>query len=226
MTAFLNIYSDLPSRAHEIWQRTKGPKERDHRDLSVTAMLMAAAAGLAMPWESLKDKGSGNRKNWDDHPSFQGGDQASYKNALKAIDRFCDKRLSDCLHQEESTLYHCPKLGGIRHTVEQDGDSSTRLKLEDCTVRCAIKIIRNALSHNNIFALGSDLNEIEKLGFFSENRVGHGCQSTVDGWHVLVTSVGAFEKFLQTWFALLQTKNSCVPVGAKPAGENCPVAPQ
>lgn len=226
MTAFLNIYSDLPSRVHAVWQRTKRPKESDHRDLSVTAMLMAAAAGLAMPWESLKDKGVGNRSDWNAHPSFQEGDQASYKKTLEAIEGLCNKRLTDCTCQDETALYHCPNLSDIRNTVEQGGDSSTQLDLEDRTVREAIKIIRNALSHNNIFALGGDLNEIEKLVFFSEHRERNGCQSTVNGWQVLVTSVGAFEKFLQTWFALLQTKNSCVPVGAKPAGENCPVAPQ
>ena len=226
MTAFLNIYGDLPSRVCEVWQRTKGPEHGGHRDLSVTAMLMAATAGLAMPWESLKDTGAGNKQNWDDHPSFQGGDQASYQKTLRAIEQFCDKRLMACARQDELALYHCPSLSDIRTTVEQEGCDHPRLNLQDHKVRFAIKLIRNALSHNNIFALGSNLNEIERLGFFSEHREGHGCQSTVKGWHVLVTSVGAFERFLQTWFAMLQTTDSCAPVEMCPAGENCPAAPQ
>jgi hypothetical protein len=47
------------------------------------------------------------------------------------------------------------------------------------------------------------VNQIERLAFFSENRTGAGCKSTVDGWHVLAISVESFEQFLNTWFALL-----------------------
>lgn len=82
MTANRDIYCDLPTRVHEVWQRSKAKTDSSQRDLAVTAMLMAAATGFAMPWESLKDVGSGNRNDWNAHPSFANGDQAHYQSIL------------------------------------------------------------------------------------------------------------------------------------------------
>ena len=56
MTAYYDIYSDLPTRVYEVWQRTKVQTSSPQQDFSVTAMLMAAAAGLAMPLENLKNQ--------------------------------------------------------------------------------------------------------------------------------------------------------------------------
>ena len=56
MTTYQDIYQDLPGRVHRAWQRlANNSLPESGEDLSVTVMLMAAAAGLAMPFENLKD---------------------------------------------------------------------------------------------------------------------------------------------------------------------------
>jgi hypothetical protein len=71
-------------------------------------------------------------------------------------------------------------------------------------VRCLIRILRNALAHNNIVAFGDNVNEIKKLGFFSEKKTktGNNC-TTKDGYLVLVIDTTAFQTFLKAWFDVI-----------------------
>jgi len=203
MTMYRDIYQDLPSRVYEVWGRIQKAQERETKDRSVTAMLMTAATGFAMPWESLKDVGVGNRDDWNAHPSFAYGDRAHYKSALKRCDAFLSKKITDTASLKSISFRHCADPSDICEAAES-GSKGGPLELNQHTVRCVVRVLRNALAHNNIVAFGSSLEQIEKLGFFSENRVGSGCVSTVNGYLVVAMTVAEFQKFLDAWFLMLQ----------------------
>ena len=202
MTTYRDIYQDLPSRVYEVWQQTKSATGNP-RDLSVTAMLMAAATGFAMPWESLKNVGIGNRNGWNVHPSFANGDQAHYRAVLQSCDRFLAPKISETASLQSVSFRHCADQSEICEVAES-GNKGKPLELDKHTVRCVVRVLRNALAHNNIVAFGSSPEQIERLGFFSENRVGSGCVSTVDGYLVVALTVSAFQEFLDAWFLMLQ----------------------
>lgn len=202
MTAYRDIYQDLPLRVYELWQQNKNATG-SLGDLSVTAMLMAAATGFAMPWESLKDVGSGNRDDWNAHPSFANGNQAHYQSVLKKCNQFLSQRINDIACLQSVSLHQCADLSEICDVAEF-GDKGKKLELNRHTVRCIVRILRNALAHNNIVAFGVQSDQIDKLSFFSENRVGSGCVSTVDGYFVVTIATSTFQDFLDAWFLMLQ----------------------
>lgn len=202
MTAYRDIYCDLPSRVHEVWQRTKAVEANDAEDRSVTAMLMAAATGLAMPFENLKDVGIGNGEKWKDHPAFQASDQSKYQKTLKACDLFFKQAIGTCPGMQNAILLHCGELKDIRDAAES-GQGDASLNVAKHKVRFALRILRNALAHNNIFGIRNDQGHIEKLTFFSQSNWCSNCNRT-DGWDVLVIPVASFEAFLQKWFELLK----------------------
>lgn len=219
MSNYQDIYRDLPSRVCQVWQRTKMHPDNETEDLSVTAMLMAAAAGLAMPLESLKDVGIGNRNDWNSHPAFGTAEQSEYKAALERCNKFFSQLIVRCESLQDIVLMRCQELCNIREAAE-GGQGGTPLDRAKSNVRFVTKILRNALAHNNILAFGKSRNQIENLVFFSENRTGSGCKNTVDGWHVLTISVKSFEEFLNAWFDLLKGQDSFVGAAMALAGED------
>ena len=114
MTMYRDIYQDLPSRVNAVWQRAKEAPKKENTDLRVTAMLMAAAAGFAMPFENLRYERAGNKSNWDDHPAFHGRRQAQYKTSLKACNEFLKKPISECPGLAGASLLQCKELRDIR----------------------------------------------------------------------------------------------------------------
>lgn len=215
MTTYRNIYQDLPGRVNRVWQLLSSPQDpNDRDDLSVTTMLMAAAAGLAMPLESLK----GGSDDWKSHPAFQGVEQAQYKKSLKECDDFLKKPISDCEGLKSCDLMICTDLRDIRQTAEHPDQAHAILNKEKTTTRQALKILRNALAHNNIVDLPGHGCQIEKLVFFSKNNWCSSCQR-MDDWHVLVISVDAFKEFLETWFDMLKDEDSYLAAAKAVANE-------
>jgi hypothetical protein len=205
MSNFVDIYQDLPSRVSEAWQRLQQQEQQQSgkRDLSVTAMLMAAATGLAMPLENLKDVGTGNSANWNEHPSFANDNQRHYQAALKRYNDFSAQKLSTIDYLKSIPFMHCQSMSDIRDAIE-GGIKGTQPWPKSPKVRCLIRILRNALAHNNIVAFGDNVNEIKKLGFFSEKKTktGNNC-TTKDGYLVLVIDTTAFQTFLKAWFDVI-----------------------
>ena len=206
MSSYVDIYKDFPTRCERVWELVRNAPSSGDADLSVTAMLMAAAAGFATPFENLKHLGAGSNQEWNSHPSFRGVKQKEYKQALKRFDGIFQVRIS------ESPLFgidaarawrfaRCLKLVEVRDVAER-GTGETISDNEK--VRFAVKLLRNALAHNNMFAFGSDASHISDLAFFSEERDGEGKPPVVTGWHVAVTSVAGFEAFLNQWFATIK----------------------
>ena len=219
MTAYCDIYSDLPTRVYEVWQRTKGQTSSSQKDLSVTAMLMAAAAGLAMPFENLKDEGIGNGNKWNAHPMFHSAKQSVYQAVLKSCDDFFKQPLNACHGLGAAVLMQCQELRGIRVAATAgQGDASMDTAKYD--VRFALKILRNALAHNNILSI-PDSGEIEKLAFFS---ISNWCpiKGQGEGWNVLIIPVQSFETFLSKWFELLRPAGGIQGAALAVAGETPP----
>lgn len=208
MTDYRDIYCDLPSRVHEVWQRTQAAEANASEDRSVTAMLMAAAAGLAMPFENLKDVGIGNGEHWKDHPAFQASDQPKYKKTLEACDLFFKQPIEACAGLQNAILLQCRELKNIRDAAES-GQGDASLNIAKHKVRFALKILRNALAHNNIFGIRDGQGQIEKLTFFSQSNWCSNCNRT-DGWDVLVMPVASFETFLSKWFELLKKPDAYI----------------
>ena len=219
MTAYRNIYQDLPSRVNRVWQQLSALQApSDGEDLSVTAMLMAATAGLAMPFDSLKELGAGGKKSWNDHPAFQGIHQAQYKKSLTGCDVFLKTPVSGCVGLKSCELVLCTDLKDIKKTVEHPDQAHASLSNEKTSTRQALKILRNALAHNNIVDLPGHGRQIEKLVFFSKNNWCSSCQR-MDGWHVLVISVTAFREFLDAWFEMLKDEDSYLGAAKAVANE-------
>lgn len=216
MTAYRDIYSDLPTRVHEVWQRTQAQTNSSQPDLSATAMLMAAAAGLAMPFENLKNQGIGNGEKWNEHPMFHSAKKSAYQAVLKSCDVFLKQPIKACDGLENGVLMQCQELKGIRGAATA-GQGDAVMDIAKYDVRFAVKVLRNALAHNNILSI-PDAGEIEKLAFFS---ISNWCpiNSQGEGWNVLIIPVESFEVFLNKWFELLKPAGGMQGAALAVAGE-------
>ena len=204
MSNYQDIYRDLPSRVYRVWQRTKSNSDSETEDLSVTAMLMAAAAGLAMPLEDIHIP---DRKSpRPDHVTLDEDDRAAYQTARQKFKDFFAQMLNNNSTFNDAKFARCTEQSEVRNVGEYDED--TPINLVDHNVSFAFSILRNALAHNNIVAFGTDVQKIETLTFFSEHREGSGCKRRRVGWNVLTLPIESFEKFLNFWFCLVSASGS------------------
>ena len=86
MSMYVDIYQDFPIRCERVWELVRNASATGDADLSVTAMLMAAAAGFATPFENLKRVEDGSSAGWNSHPSFKQVTQREYLITLKRLD--------------------------------------------------------------------------------------------------------------------------------------------
>lgn len=207
MSCYVDIYKDFPLRCQEVWERIEHSGQTSDRDLSVTAMLMAAAAGFATPWEHLRQADMKAEKAWQDHPAFKNVSQEAYDRTLKRLSKqFSESLLTSPFFQGEGNfcwkLGYCKELKQVRDVGEY-GDG-VQVSLEQCNVRFLLKVLRNALAHNNICAFGNENREIDRLSFFSEDVEYIHHTKVVNGWNVATTTVGGFNSFLKKWFDLIK----------------------
>jgi hypothetical protein len=202
MSCYVNIYSDFPSRCQQVWERIERSSQKGDRDLSVTAMLMAATAGFATPWEHLRsDNTKAEKRAWQGHPAFKDVSQEAYDRTLRRLSKqFSEPLLTSPFFQDEKSfcwkLGYCKELKQVRDVGEYgEGERNSKLK----TVREFLVVLRNAFAHNNICAFGSD-REIDRLSFFAEDAPRVNGQKKLIGWHVATTTVGGFNGFLKQWF--------------------------
>ncbi len=210
MSCYLDIYKDLPSRCLKLWDQIEQIPGSNKDDLSVTTMLVIAAAGFAMPWEHLKHNSPNAEKAlWKSHPSFKSVSERDYGEALKKLNTEFSKSLgnSDLVSKKGETFWRmatCLDLKEVRDVGEYN--EGVMLEPEECKIRLLLKCLRNALAHNNVCAFGGAGGEIDRLSFFSEkvsydeNRV-----KTLEGWYVATTTVEGFRHFLKGWFSLVSS---------------------
>lgn len=207
MSYYKDIYRDLPSRVYHIWREMRErPILHNGQDVSVTMMLMAAATGLAMPLEHL-DR---NSNRWRKHPAFQHVPQAEFSKLKNKFSDFLQKRIFEQKGLQDALFMHCQKLEDIKKSAKsRHGDAC--LDPQRHSNQFAIRVLRNALAHNNIADIPNASDQIKEIIFFSKS----GIQTESDtGWHVIVISVESFREFLEEWFDLLKESDSMAQAAA------------
>ena len=208
MTCYQDIYSDFPLRCKTLWTRLEQSQRDDQEDLSVTTMLVIAAAGFVMPWENLKrDNIGGNDAEWKDHPSFKGVTELDYGKALKRLNGEFSKMIAESrLTTSDGDVCWrfatCEELRLVRDVAEYEAGSM--LDPRNTKVRELLRPLRNALAHNNICSFGVGKEKIQKLAFFSEIIEEIEKKKVRTGWYVLSTDIKGFKIFLEEWFKLIR----------------------
>jgi hypothetical protein len=148
--------------------------------------------------------------------------QSSYRPALQSCDTFFKQPIRDCVGLGDALLMQCQKLKDIRKAAaDEQGDAAMDTSKYD--VRFALKILRNALAHNNILSI-PDAGEIEKLVFFSRSNWFPGSDRDEDS-NVLIIPVQSFDTFLEKWFELLKPVGGIQGAALAVAGEKPPSRP-
>lgn len=222
MSSYVDIYNDYPLRCAELWKNFNDSAEK--KNLDVTFMLMCAAGGFATPWEHLRIQ-PGQTKELRGHPAFHNFDEIKFKRSAKtmedALERmasssplFENVRIEDCFYGR------CDGIELIRDMAEHRNPNSYLIQTEKALN--LVRILRNALAHNNIhaFARGRS-SEISEVTFFSQ-FVDKGSRSKkcekcerkfVEpmrrpySYEVLSMPVREFHAFLTSWFDLLRVAN-------------------
>ena len=198
MSLYIDIYNDLPLRCAEVWEKYRASAAEQGRE--VTLMLMAATAGFAMPWDKLSRK--------DDSALIRSIDK-NRKSYDKAVDKLV-KELSKTISDKENELFEgvyfdnwkyfqIPDLSNIKNIIEMGLNKNEKPDL--LKNRAVLKILRNALAHNNLHAPGDGIGgEISFITFISQIVE----DKKVVGFHVLTLSVRDFEIILDNWFNFMK----------------------
>jgi hypothetical protein len=203
MTMYTDIYNDFPLRCYEVWQATKPMAKEMRPSREVTLMIMAAAGGLAMAHEHIKVSPN-NASQRINHPAFHNIKFERYEKALQTIKKELLKgpttsSLFMSIPPEQLFLTRVLSEDRIRSAFEE-GRAVANPKNKKNT-KDIVRILRNALCHNNVVALGDKGVEIGLLGFYSEAL---DCDGNRLGYDLVGMQVRHFETFLENWFALLK----------------------
>lgn len=211
LTCYQDIYSDFPLRCKKLWTRLDQSQRDYQEDLSVTTMLVIAAAGFAMPWENLKRNNiGGNDAEWKNHPSFKGVTELDYGESLQRLNGEFSKMIAESrlTTSDGDVCWHfatCEELRLVRDVAEYEAGSM--LDPRNTKVRKLLRPLRNALAHNNICGFGVSKEKIQKLAFFSEIIEEIEEKKERTGWYVLSTDIEGFRIFLDEWFKLIRNPN-------------------
>ena len=182
----------------------------EREKLDVTFMLMTAAAGLAAPYEHIKESAL---KNGDQYrpPAFTEGNDEHYEKILEDVTKAIN---GDLLNSE--AFKHLPIARWKLRTLDNPSQILGYLEFPDESIgrpflirnaRDLIKVFRNAIAHNNIHAFNrTRASEIDEIAFFREDR-GYNKktnQCEILGYNVISLSHTDFAAFLDAWFALLR----------------------
>lgn len=212
MSCYEDIYNDFPLRCARLWEGMRDSPVA--KELDVTFMLMAAAAGFATPWEQLKIQPGSAAQHSGGHPAFHRHDQKAYEKSLAVIVKVLDQRLhsSDLFRDAKLTDWSCGLVKSIDQILDAvEMHSFQKTDMGEARTRDIVKILRNAIAHNNIYAFsrksregGGQDQRISELAFFSEKVEFSEDVKIVQGFDVVAMPVGDFQGFLNGWFSLLK----------------------
>ena len=156
-------------------------------DLEVTLLLAIAGSGLLIPYARLTES---------NHPSKDSSRFESAKDSINAVlqSKFVGSPLRP---KSDPGSWKAGSLNDITDSPDSWDWSSIKPISKDKTVSPLLKILRNALAHENIFTLGST--RIESIVFVSmqvhnEPTAGYNCVSV---------SPDDFKEFISLWLKLL-----------------------
>jgi len=205
MSYYKDIYNDFPLRCGKLWKLMRGTAEQ--QKLDVTFMLMTAAAGFSTPFEHLKIQEGQAGKN-EGHPAFFNYEHDAYKAVLRRISSAFDVLVPNSPLFSSVRLdswFYCTtrNIETIRVLVESNKRITEDVRQKKA--RDVIKILRNAIAHNNIYAFNrKGASEIDELVFFSEIRKKDEPEKgKLLGYEVLAMPAQDLGFFLDAWFGLL-----------------------
>jgi len=209
MSYYKDIYNDFALRCGNLWKKMRSHAERE--ELDVTFMLMTAAAGLAAPFEHIKEN---VLKNGDQYrpPAFTEGNDEHYEKILKDVKKAIDGELL-----KSEAFKHLPIARWKLRTLDNPSQIVGYLEFPDESIgrpfsirsaRDLIKVFRNAIAHNNIHAFNrTRAAEIDEIALFKEDRGPYNKktnQCEILGYNVISLPHTDFAAFLDAWFALLR----------------------
>jgi hypothetical protein len=205
MSCYSDIYNDYPLRCAALWEMYNASARENN--LEITLMLACAAGGFATPFEHLKIQ-PGEAKENRNHPAFFNHNEQKYKKCLSDMNKalggnpassilFRNIQLDDCFYTQ------CTNINEIRDIAESR--YPCHFNVRDQSTRSLVKILRNAIAHNNLYAFArGHSNEISELTFFSKLYEHKGEKREEKGFEVLSLPAEAFRSFLTSWFSLLK----------------------
>lgn len=209
MSCYDDIYNDFPLRCATVWESFNAAAKAE--ELDVTFMLMCAAGGFATPWEHLKIM-PGQGKDSVGHPAFFSYDEDKYKRSLTVLSNALKTDLEASPLFRQVQFERC--FYGAVETIAEIRDSAEfqrlpKLAMVEVPARRVVKMLRNAIAHNNLYAFDREKQGvISDLTFFSEVQQDRKDRTKiVSGYEVLVMHVDDFRAFLTAWFALLRMAN-------------------
>lgn len=194
MSAYKNFVMDFPGRCMNILEMAE--KRATLLDREVTLMLMAASAGILIPFERL------NLKGRLPHPS-------------RDIKKFPEKakRLGDLMEEEFLSSILCSgegsnwSSGKLNSLIKDSGNwvnldacaelNENKPMAEDKKVVGVLKIIRNALAHGNIHTKGNPIRQMIFISVYEED-------GDIKNINFVSTCPKEFLKFLVKWFQFLK----------------------
>ena len=143
MTAYKNFVDDFPRHCREILKFADKPAL--FRGREVTLALMAASAGLVVPYERLKPDGGKIDNPSGDNKKFSAA--ADHRRTLLAA-----PFLLSAVGGTPVPTWHYGKLKSVTGDADSWEELRNRRPVQvDKTVGNVLRIIRNVLAHENIF---------------------------------------------------------------------------
>jgi len=217
MSSYVDIYNDYPLRCAKLWEDFNASAEA--KNLEVTFMLMCAAGGFVTPYEHLRMQ-KGQAKELRGHPAYHNFDDVKFQRSAKSMDDVLSPAASSStLFQDiclENCFYsRCEGIELIRDLAESRNPNNYSIQTQK--TRNLVRVLRNALAHNNIYAFAKGrASEISELTFFSEffdrkQIKCEQCERKFDEpklkpytYEVLSMPIQEFHAFLNSWFQLLR----------------------
>ncbi len=189
MTAYKNFIDDFPSRCRDILNIAKRPALCRGREITLT--LLVASAGLVVPYERLTPD-----SRWGDHPS---GDRKTFAHAAGKLELLLSQPfMSSVLFNKMNSTWYEGKVDSVNCDVDSWGGLRKRKPFsKDKRVSTTLKVIRNGLTHGNIFTFGKS---VQAIIFVSRNFNDIG---VVRDFSFIYVAPQEFTQFLENWFDFL-----------------------
>lgn len=186
MSAYKDFISDFPARCLDILHMAEKPARVQQRE--VTLALLVASAGFVVPFERLKP----------DHPI---GDAARYVEACRKLNGLMLEEFLTSTLATGATSWRGGKLASILGDPDSWPELTQPKELSHKKVAGAIKVVRDALAHGNIFTHNDPISSIifVQNHFKIKNNV-----KVYTGHEFVMASPKDFNTFLKAWFEFLK----------------------
>ena len=186
MTAYKNFVIDLPERSMKVLNEFS--PEATEIDLEVTLLIMSALAILIIPTERLAKT----------HPI---GDADAFSTLAEPFASDLGKPfVGSSFDPSGAKNWKNREVEEADFVGDPDSWITTAILPMEKPASYVFSLIRNALSHGNLYTRGDP---IEEIVFVSERR-DKTCQRNLLGYKYLALPVNDFREFLKKWLEYIQ----------------------